>query len=73
MKLSTHMRSSGRPRGLLFDKDGTLLDFHASWQPVNDIAIRFAAQGDPALEARLRTAGGLHPVTQYAARSRIDT
>lgn len=55
-----------RLRGLLFDKDGTLLDFHASWRPVNDIAIRFAAGGDRALEAKLRAVGGLHPLTGLA-------
>lgn len=63
---STSQTKARPPRGLLFDKDGTLLDFHASWQPVNDIAIKFAANGDRALEVKLRAAGGLHPVTGLA-------
>ena len=47
--------------GILFDKDGTLLDFHRTWQPINEAALLFAAQGDAHLEDRLRSIGGLCP------------
>lgn len=50
-------------RGILFDKDGTLLDFHATWQPINARVIRMAARDDPELERRLADAGGVDPAT----------
>ena len=53
-------------RGLLFDKDGTLLDYGATWMPVNRAAARAAAGGEAALEARLLRAGGYD-----AARDRV--
>lgn len=64
--------SAKRPavRGILFDKDGTLLDFHATWQPINARIIRMAARGDAELERRLARAGGIDPVT---GRVRPDT
>jgi phosphoglycolate phosphatase len=36
-------------KGVLFDKDGTLLDFHATWQPVLREAALAAAGGEGAL------------------------
>jgi phosphoglycolate phosphatase-like HAD superfamily hydrolase len=39
-------------RGFLFDKDGTLIDYQASWAPTNLKAGRLAALGDPGLAAR---------------------
>lgn len=53
-------------RGLLFDKDGTLIDYQASWAPTNLKAGRLAAQGDPDLAARLLTVAGVDAVTGYA-------
>jgi phosphoglycolate phosphatase len=47
-----------RIRGLLFDKDGTLLDYHASWMPLNWAVATFAAGGDSVLAERLMVAGG---------------
>jgi phosphoglycolate phosphatase len=45
-------------KGILFDKDGTLLDYHLSWAPINQRAAHFAARGDAALAAHLLIAGG---------------
>jgi phosphoglycolate phosphatase len=44
--------------GILFDKDGTLLDYAASWTPINARAAAIAARGDTALAARLLAMGG---------------
>jgi phosphoglycolate phosphatase len=49
--------------GLLFDKDGTLLDYGASWPPINRDAGLLAADGDPALAARLLRRAGADPVS----------
>ena len=51
-------------RGLLFDKDGTLLDYHASWMPLNWAVAIFAAGGDPELAERLMVEGGYDAQTQ---------
>jgi len=53
-------------RGILFDKDGTLIDYQASWAPTNLRAGRLAAQGDAELAARLLTVAGVDPATGYA-------
>ena len=50
-------------RGILFDKDGTLVDFHATWGPLIRTATAYAAGGDPALTDRLLRLGGLDPLT----------
>lgn len=52
-----------RIRGLLFDKDGTILDFHATWTPLNRDVAMFAAAGDEALANKLLIHGGQDPVT----------
>lgn len=44
--------------GLLFDKDGTLVDFEKTWRPCYDACALLAASGDPALAARLLQAAG---------------
>ncbi len=49
----------GTPRAILFDKDGTLLDYWASWGPVNRAAVDLASAGDPRLAARLYHVGGV--------------
>lgn len=50
-------------RAILFDKDGTLFDFHQTWMPgYRTIAAELAA-GDDALTARLLAATGLDPET----------
>jgi phosphoglycolate phosphatase len=51
-------------RGILFDKDGTLLDFEASWSGVyRELCLGLAEGNADAAEAML-IAGGLDPVTR---------
>lgn len=49
-------------RGILFDKDGTLLDYHQTWMPVNRAVAEMIAKGDPVLAESLLVAGGYDPV-----------
>lgn len=46
-------------RAVLFDKDGTLLDYHLTWGPINVAAADLAAAGDRALADRLLALGGM--------------
>jgi phosphoglycolate phosphatase len=50
-------------RGILFDKDGTLIDYWRTWVPVNREAALWAARGDAALAAELLRLGGHDPAT----------
>ncbi len=50
-------------RGVLFDKDGTLIDFFQTWAPAYEAAARRLAGGDAALAERLLTIGGRDPAT----------
>lgn len=43
---------------ILFDKDGTLIDYHKSWSGVNRSAALMAACGDEELASRLLSLGG---------------
>ena len=45
-------------KGVLFDKDGTLLDYAATWMPANQEAAEAAALGDRALAERLLVMAG---------------
>jgi phosphoglycolate phosphatase len=54
------------PKGILFDKDGTLLDYALSWSHINLDAGHLAAQGEPELAARLLKVGGADPDTGLA-------
>ncbi len=47
--------------GILFDKDGTLLDYHGTWMPLNRRAALAAAGDDPLLAERLLVASGYDP------------
>jgi phosphoglycolate phosphatase len=64
-KPMTAMRSD--IKAILFDKDGTLLDFDASWAEPQERAAAFAASGDRALTQRLLIAGGMDPDTRKTA------
>lgn len=59
----------GRPdiRGILFDKDGTLIDYGHTWTPLNREVALFAAAGDPDLARHLLTVGGTDPDTGRVA------
>lgn len=46
-------------RAVLFDKDGTLVDYDASWSGVNLKAVAFAAAGDAGLADRLTEVAGI--------------
>ena len=49
--------------GILFDKDGTLLDYDKSWEPVNRRCALYAADGDQVLADTLLKACGMDPET----------
>ncbi len=57
------MQQKQKIAGILFDKDGTLLDFDASWGPVNREVALMAADGDEAVADRLLLACGMDPVS----------
>lgn len=50
-------------RGILFDKDGTLIDYWRTWQPINREVALYAARGDEALARELLLLGGQDPDT----------
>jgi phosphoglycolate phosphatase len=57
-------------RAILFDKDGTLIDFQKSWGPVLAETCRMAAAGDATLMRHLLERGGTDPETLI---TRADT
>ncbi|MBB3592330.1 phosphoglycolate phosphatase [Rhizobium sp. BK529] len=59
------MSAKAKIRGILFDKDGTLLDYDESWLPVNRELARIAAEGDAALADHLLAECGMDPVTGH--------
>lgn len=63
MSTTERLRKSARLGGILFDKDGTLVDFHRTWSPIIRRATAYAAGGDPVLTDRLLDLGGMDPVT----------
>jgi phosphoglycolate phosphatase len=51
-------------RAILFDKDGTLIDFQRTWGPAVDAVMRHLAGGDHAAYARLAAASRYDQATQ---------
>lgn len=60
-----------RPKGILFDKDGTLFDYHAVWVPANWRAARLAARQDEGLAAELLRISGHDPKVDLVAGGSI--
>ncbi|HTH98581.1 MAG TPA: HAD family hydrolase [Stellaceae bacterium] len=58
-------------RALLFDKDGTLIDYGATWAPINLKAASLAAGSDSTLARCLLVAGGADPATGMAAADTV--
>lgn len=54
---------TARIRGVLLDKDGTLIDYRRTWVPINREAALMAASGDPLLADGLLALGGHDPET----------
>lgn len=50
-------------RALLFDKDGTIIDYWRTWLPINRHVALFAADGDVELADELLALGGQDPRT----------
>lgn len=48
-------------RGILFDKDGTVIDYWRTWVPINREVAVFAAGGNASLAAELLRLGGHDP------------
>lgn len=66
-------------RAILFDKDGTFVDFHATWAPAIAAAMRTMADGDEDAFARLAAAnlfdpatGRLDPASPFIAEASAD-
>jgi phosphoglycolate phosphatase len=55
---------AGRVRAILFDKDGTLVDFQHTWGPAVDSVIIHLAGGDRAVYERLTVASRFVPTEQ---------
>ena len=49
--------SRRRIQGVVFDKDGTLLDFERTWAPVHRACVAAVAHEQPARDALMRAAG----------------
>ena len=58
-------------KAILFDKDGTLLDYQRTWAPINRAAANLAAGGDPALAAHFLRVGGMDPDSGLTASNSL--
>lgn len=59
--VSVTVMTASAIRGVLFDKDGTLFDFFATWVPAYELAAAKLADGDAALTPKLLRAAGHDP------------
>src|SRR5712672_2986466 len=50
-------------RGILFDKDGTVIDYWRTWVPINREVALYASRGNHTVAAELLRMGGHDPVT----------
>ena len=57
--------SPSRIRGILFDKDGTLIDFRSQWLPAYRAAVAMLTDGDEGRSERLLQLGGYDPVSNH--------
>jgi phosphoglycolate phosphatase len=58
-------------RGILFDKDGTIIDYARTWVPVNREAALYAASGDVILANELLRKSGQDPDTGTVAGTSV--
>lgn len=63
--------TSSSIKAILFDKDGTLLDYQRTWAPINRAAAELAAGGDPALAAHFLRVGGMDPDSGLTASNSL--
>lgn len=52
-------------RGILFDKDGTLIDFRSQWLPAYRAAVAMLTRGDETASQRLLRLAGFDPVSNH--------
>ena len=64
MAIAHNGTAMARIKGILFDKDGTLIDHEATWAPITIAIARHAARGDERLADELLLHGGFDPRTQ---------
>jgi phosphoglycolate phosphatase len=57
--------TASRIHGILFDKDGTLIDFRSQWMPAYRAAVDMLSGGDEGLARRLLQLGGYDPVSNH--------
>jgi phosphoglycolate phosphatase len=58
-------------RGILFDKDGTIIDYARTWVPTNREAALYAASGDEQIANELLRAYGQDPATGSVAAGSV--
>lgn len=54
-------------RGILFDKDGTIIDYWRTWVPTNRETALYAARGDQTVADHLLRLGGHDPATDHVS------
>lgn len=63
-------KKRGPLRGILFDKDGTLFDYHSTWGPLlSEVAVEFAGERSPLVPALLASIGYREKTGRFEAGS----